>query len=70
MLSNRSPLSIEVKKVRGHGRLPPDVPRWLPMIDGLLAATALVHNLTLVTRNAKEVERTGVKLVDPFDSDA
>jgi predicted nucleic acid-binding protein len=36
-------------------------------VDGLLAATALVHSLTLVTRNVRHVQRTGVRLVDPFD---
>ena len=43
-----------------------NVPDPLPPIDGLLAATASVHGLTLVTRNARHVERTGVKLLNPF----
>lgn len=38
----------------------------LPAIDGLLAATALARGLTLVTRNVRDVRRTGVKLLDPF----
>jgi toxin FitB len=38
----------------------------LPAIDGLLAATAIVHDLTLVTRNVKDVERTGARLLNPF----
>ena len=38
----------------------------VPVIDGLLAATALHHNLTLVTRNTKDVTRTGVPLFDPW----
>ena len=42
------------------------VPDPVPVIDGLLAATALVHDLTLVTRNTKDVIRTGVKVLDPF----
>ncbi len=42
------------------------VPDPLPLIDGLLAATAKVHGLTLVTRNAGDVARTGVSFVDPF----
>ncbi len=42
------------------------VPDPLPLIDGLLAATAKVHGLTLVTRNAGDVVRTGVPIVDPF----
>ena len=43
-----------------------DVPDRLPVVDGLLAATALVHGLTLVTRKVRDIERTGVKLLDPF----
>lgn len=38
-----------------------------PIIDGLMAATASVHSLTLVTRNVADVARTGVPLVNPFD---
>lgn len=38
----------------------------LPVIDGLLAATALHHNLTLVTRNTKDVAITGVPLFNPW----
>ena len=37
----------------------------VPTVDGLLAATALVHRLTLVTRNTRDVARTGVLLLDP-----
>ena len=40
----------------------------LPVIDGLLAATALVHGLTLATRNIRDVERSGVPLVNPFEA--
>ena len=35
-------------------------------IDNLIAATALFHNLTVVTRNVKHFEPTGVRVVDPF----
>lgn len=38
----------------------------VPVIDGLLAATALEHNLTFVTRNTKDVIRTGVPLFNPW----
>jgi toxin FitB len=47
------------------GRL--NAPDPLPAIDGLLAATAIVHGFTLVTRNTKDVERTGVTVVNPFE---
>lgn len=42
------------------------IPDPLPMIDGLLAATAKIHGLTLVTRNTADVARTGVPLFNPF----
>jgi predicted nucleic acid-binding protein len=41
----------------------------VPGIDGLLAATALQHNLTLVTRDAADVARTGALVFNPFDKD-
>jgi predicted nucleic acid-binding protein len=42
--------------------------RPLPAVDGLLAATALEHNLTLVTRNTRDVLLTGVPLFNPWES--
>ena len=42
-----------------------NVPDPIPTVDGLLAATALVHDLVLVTRNVRDVERTGVRFLDP-----
>jgi toxin FitB len=41
------------------------IPDPLPLIDGLLAATAKVHGLTLVTRNVADIA-VGVSLLDPF----
>lgn len=43
-----------------------NVPDPLPVVDGLLAATALTHDLTLVTRNGRDVATTGVRILDPF----
>jgi len=43
-----------------------NVPDPLSMLDSLLAATASVHRMTLVTRNLKDVERTGVGCLNPF----
>ena len=36
--------------------------------DNLIAATALSHNLTMVTRNARHFAPTGVRVVDPFSA--
>jgi toxin FitB len=38
----------------------------MPIKDSLVAATALVHGLTVVTRNRRDFEKAGVKIVDPF----
>ena len=40
--------------------------RTFPVIDSLLAATALVHRLTLVTRNTSDFIDSGVDLINPF----
>ena len=40
--------------------------RAMPIKDSLIAATALVHGLTIVTRNRADFEKAGVKIVDPF----
>lgn len=42
--------------------------RPMPVADGLLAATALVHGFTLVTRNTDDFARTRVALLNPFAS--
>jgi len=42
------------------------IPNPLPLIDSLLAATAKVHSLILVTRNIADIESTGIALLDPF----
>jgi predicted nucleic acid-binding protein len=47
------------------GRLSATSP--LAEVDGLLAATAIVHDLIVVTRNTRDFARTGVTLVNPFE---
>jgi predicted nucleic acid-binding protein len=42
------------------------VPDPQPFRDGLIAATALEHNLVVVTRNLADFEATGVKLLNPW----
>lgn len=40
--------------------------RPVSVVDGLLAATAVTHDLTLVTRNTRNVAGTGARVLDPF----
>lgn len=42
--------------------------RSMPIKDSLIAATALVHRLTMVTRNVRDFERAGLDVVNPFSS--
>jgi predicted nucleic acid-binding protein len=57
-------LLVDQKVAEEWGRM--NAVATLPVIDGLLAATARVHGLTLVTRNTKDVARTGVAYLNPF----
>lgn len=46
-------------ELRAHGRS-------MPIKDSLIAATALVHGLAVVTRNRRDFEKAGVEIIDPF----
>lgn len=59
-------LPVTVDVAEAWGRL--NVPDPLPVVDSLLAATARVHGLTMVTRNTAHIGRTGVPVVNPFQS--
>ena len=50
------------------GRL--NVPDPLPVVDGLMAATAKVRDWTFVTRDVGGLARTGVRLLNPFAASA
>lgn len=61
-------LPVDVEAADEWGRA--SVPDLVPIVDGLIAATAKVRGMTFVTRNTADVERTGVALLDPFSSGA
>jgi toxin FitB len=46
------------------------VPNRRPDRDAFIAATALVHDLIVVTRNTRDFEGTGVKLFNPWEAGA
>lgn len=60
---NILPIDIDVGQLWGHLR----VPHPEHALDKLIAATALVNDLTVVTRNVDDFAKTGVRLVNPFD---
>jgi toxin FitB len=41
--------------------------RAMPVKDSLIAATALVHDLVVATRNGPDFEKAGVGILDPFE---
>lgn len=57
-------LPIDAATARHWGEL--SAGRNMPVIDMLIAATAITHGLTLVTRTTRDVASTGVPLVDPW----
>ncbi len=58
-------LPIDLETAEEWGRIGAGDP--VPVEDGLMAATAKVRNMVFVTRNTAHVERTGVRLLDPWN---
>jgi predicted nucleic acid-binding protein len=58
-------LPIDVAVARRCAKL--HVPDPRPMRDALIAATALVHSMTVVTRNVRDFEPMGVEILDPWE---
>ena len=59
-------LPVDTDVAEQWGRLTARVKDPLPAIDGLIAATALYHRLTVVTRNETDFGRAGVAIVNPW----
>ena len=58
-------IDVDADVAEEWGRL--NVPDPLPVIDGLLAASAKVRGWTLVTRNTADLQRSGTALLNPFE---
>lgn len=61
-------LDIDIQVAVRWGRVQASAGRTLPAIDGLLAATALQYDLTLVTRNSKDFAGLNLRLIDPWEA--
>jgi toxin FitB len=59
-------LAVDERVAQNWGRL--NARDTLPVIDSLLAATADTRGLVLVTRNLKDIERSGVRCMNPFEA--
>lgn len=57
-------LLVDAAVARACARL--HVPNPLPERDALIAATALIHDMTVATRNVADFTRTGVRIVNPW----
>lgn len=62
-------LPIDEAIAHRWGRLLAEMGRPLPAIDSLLAATALEHNLVLITRNLRDVVDLPLTVVNPWQAD-
>lgn len=61
-------ISVDSAVAEEWGRM--NVPDPLPVVDGLLAASAKVRGWTLVTRNVTDLRSSGVSLLNPFEPQA
>ncbi|MBK1653159.1 MULTISPECIES: PIN domain-containing protein [Allochromatium] len=61
-------LDVGARVADRWGRLCAEAGRPLPAIDSLLAATALEHGLTLVTRNLDDFALPGVRVINPWQT--
>jgi len=59
-------LPVDEVVARTWGRIQARAPRSLPVVDGLIAATAIAHGLVVVTRNVHDMEPSGVEVLDPW----
>ena len=59
-------LAVDLAVADRWGRLLAEVGRPVPTIDSLLAATALHHELRLVTRNSGDFDYPGLEVINPF----
>lgn len=66
-------LDVSQTEVNQWGKISAEAEKMgmpLPAIDALIAATALAHDFAVVTRNTKDMEASGVELINPWKYNA
>lgn len=63
ILAVDEPVALEWGRITARAELAGNP---LPSIDALIAATAIVHGLAVVTRNTSDIARTGAPIIDPW----
>ena len=56
--------AIKWGEIQGQAEL---IGKPMSLIDGMISATAIVHDLILVTRNTTDIEYSGATLINPWD---
>ena len=59
------PVTLEWGRISARGD---KIGQPIPVVDALIAATAIVHGLGVVTRNGSDISRTGAPIIDPWIS--
>ncbi len=63
VLSVDEPVAIEWGRICARAEL---AGKPVPVVDAMIAATAIVHGLSVVTRNSSDIARTGAPIIDPW----
>lgn len=67
---NNKILNIDINIVTTWGKVQAQselIGQTLPTVDGLIACTGIVHDLTVATRNTKDMKASGVSLINPWE---
>jgi predicted nucleic acid-binding protein len=65
---NRRIIELDIEVLQEWGRIRAGTERTLPVVDSLIAASAITHHMFLVTRNTKDYDDiNGINLINPWE---